>query len=319
MKAVRIHAFGDESALRYEDSPDPEIGPQDVLIRMRAAALNRGDLGQRAGSYAANRRLPATIGWDVAGVIEAVGAEVTDRRVGDRVVVLVPRGGYAELVRAPARITVPIPDSISDEDAASLPVAFLTAWYPLVKIAPVRPGETVLVQAGASGVGLAGIQIARYLGARVIATAGSDQKVEFCRELGAEQATNYQTQDFVEEALAGTGGRGVDFVLEQVGGEVLARSLHCLAFNGRLITVGNTVHQDATIDPHLLLRSNLTLRGFFLPAEPDQAGELRQVVELVAAGKLRTVVDRVFRLAEAAEAHRYLAERRNLGKVLLRP
>ena len=286
---------------------------------MRAAALNRGDLGQRAGSYAPNRRLPAIIGWDVAGVIEQVGAEVTDRQVGQRVVVLVPRGGYAELVRAPAAITVPLPDNVTFEEAASLPSAYLTAWYPLVQVSPVRPGETVLVQAGASGVGVAGIQIGKYLGATVIATAGSDAKVRFCLDYAADHAINYQTHDFVEEVLRITGGRGVDFVLEQVGGDVLSRSISCLAPHGRLITVGNTVHQSATIDPTELLRKSLTLRGYFLPGEPDQPGGLKQVVDLVAAGKLRNAVDRVFPLAEAAAAHRYLAERQNLGKLLLRP
>jgi NADPH:quinone reductase-like Zn-dependent oxidoreductase len=319
LKAIRIHAFGDESALRYEDVPDPEIGPGDVLIRMRASALNRGDLGQREGSYAPNRRLPAIIGWDVAGVIEQVGAEVTDRRVGDRVVVLVPRGGYAELVAAPAAKTVPIPDNVTDEEAASLPSAYLTAWYPMTVVSPVRSGETALVQAGASGVGVAGIEIGKYLGARVIATAGSEAKLQFCRDYGADHAIEYQTQDFVEETLRLTDGRGVDFVLEQVGGDVLSRSVACLAPGGRLITVGNTVRQTATIDPFLLLRKSLTLRGYFLPGEPDQPGGLKQVIDLVTAGKLRTAVDQVFPLAEAAAAHRHLAERQNLGKVLLRP
>lgn len=319
MKAVRIHAFGDESALTYEEVPDPVIGPREVLIRMRFSALNRGDLGQRSGSYAAGRRLPATIGWDVAGVIEAAGEEVADRRPGDRVVVLVPRGGYAELIGAPAAKTVPIPAGVSDEEAAALPSAYLTAWYPLVEVFPVRSGETVLIQAGASGVGMAGIQIAKHLGARVIATAGSAEKVAFCRTLGADAAIDYQSEDFVERTLALTDGRGVDFVLEQVGGDVFARGAACLARLGRLVTVGNTVHQPATIDPSLLLQKSLTLRGYHLPSEPDQPGGLARVVALVATGAFRPVVDRVFPLTEAAAAHRYLAGRRNLGKVLLRP
>lgn len=319
MKAVRIHEFGDESVLRYEDVPDPPLGPQDVLIRVGAAAINRGDLAQRAGSYAANRRMPAIIGWDVAGTVAAVGADVTNRKVGDRVCVLVPRGAYAEFVAAPATITVPVPDNLSDEEAASLPVAFLTAWYPLVQVSPVRAGETVLVQAGASGVGLAGIQIAKYLGATVIATAGGPEKVRFCREIGADYAIDYLAADFVDETRRLTNGRGVDFVLEQVGGDVLARSLLCLAQNGRVVTVGNTVHQPSTIDSSELLRKNGTLRGYFLPAEPDQPGELAKVLELVSKGELRTVIDKVFPLAEAPAAHRYLGDRRNIGKVLLKP
>ncbi len=325
MKAAYIERFGAEDTLVYGDMPDPKMGPRQVLVRTKAASINRSDLMRREGTYggvAGTPSFPFVDGWEVAGVIEAFGSDVADRHVGQRIVATLPHGGYAELVAVNRAGTIPLPDSLSFEEGASIPIAFLTSWYGLVKLARIEAGETVLVQSGGSGVGMAGIQIAKYFKARVITTAGSDEKVARARGLGAGLAINYQTQDFLTEVMRYTDGHGVDVVLESVGGEVLTKSIQALAPLGRLINVGNSSNSSIIPDLNLLRRRNALYAGFSLGGQMSYGGvisELAKIVELCGQGKMKTVVDRVFPLKEASAAHRYVAERRNFGKVLLRP
>ncbi|HUI28354.1 MAG TPA: NADPH:quinone oxidoreductase family protein [Candidatus Kryptonia bacterium] len=322
MRAVQIHRFGDDSVLRYEEVPDLTPGPDEVRVAVKAASINRGDLARRHGNYPGEVAFPFTLGFEVAGVIDAVGAGIAAARIGERVVAVATHGGYAEQLVTPAIAALPLPDSVSDDAGASIPVVFLAAWYGLVITANVRPDEWVLVQAGASGVGLAAIQIAKHRGARVIATASSQDKLEFARRHGADATINYDEQDFVAEAWRITDGAGVDIVYESVGGEIFEASLEVLRLNGRLICIGNTVGKTATVDPTALFRSNLSVHGLYLVPwvlTGDAWPVLGDIIQLVANGTLRVAVDRRYPLRDAAMAHRYLEQRKNFGKVVLHP
>jgi NADPH2:quinone reductase len=323
MKAVVIEEFGGPEVLRYRDVPDPSLSPASVLVEVRAVGVNRGDLQQRAGEAGDEQLpLPLIVGWEVAGVVKAVGDLVQHVRQGERVVAIMPSGGYAELAAPIAQAVVPIPSSLSFEEAAGIPIVFMTAWFALVKKAALRPGETALVQAAGSGVGMAGVQIAKHVGARVIATAGSEEKLARARDLGADDAINYRTIDFGEAVRAMTGGRGVDVVLESVGGRTLVRSIELLAGGGRLVSVGNSSQEPVSIDAALLMERDVSLSGLYLGAELLKSGaieEFQKVVDLCGRGELKVIVDRVLPLAEAAAAHAVLAERANFGKVILKP
>jgi NADPH2:quinone reductase len=323
MKAIVIDEFGGPDVLRYRDVPDPPLSPASVLVEVRAVGVNRGDAQQRAGEAGDEQLpLPLIVGWEVAGVVKAVGDLVQNVRQGDRVVAIMPSGGYAELAAPIAQAVVPIPQSLSFEEAAGIPIVFMTAWFALVKKAALRAGETALVQAAGSGVGMAGVQIAKHIGTRVIATAGSDEKLARARELGADETINYRTTDFAEAVTTITGGRGVDVVLESVGGRTLVRSIELLASGGRLVSVGNSSREPVSIDAALLVERDVSLSGLYLGSELLKSGaieEFRKVVELCGRGELKVIVDRVLPLAEAAAAHAILAERANFGKVILKP
>jgi NADPH2:quinone reductase len=323
MKAVVIEEFGGPEVLRYRDVPDPPLFPASVLVEVRAVGVNRGDLQQRAGEAGEEQLpLPLIVGWEIAGIVKAVGDLVQHVQQGERVVAIIPSGGYAELAAPIAQAVVPVPRSLSFEEAAGMPIVFMTAWFALVKKAALRPGETALVQAAGSGVGMAGVQIAKHVGARVIATAGSEEKLARARDLGADDTINYRTADFSEAVRAITGGRGVDVVLESVGGRTLVRSIELLAGGGRLVSVGNSSQEPVSIDATLLMERDVSLSGFYLGAELLRSGaieEFQKVVDLCGRGELKVVVDRVLPLAEAAAAHAVLAERANFGKVILKP
>jgi NADPH2:quinone reductase len=322
MHAVRIHQFGDDSVLRHEEVADPEPGPGQVRVGVRAASINHGDLARRNGTYPGEMTFPLTLGWEVAGDIDAVGAGVAPNRIGQRVVAMSSGGGYAERFVTADFAAIRLPENLDYDVAASIPVVFLTAWYGLVTTARVQPGEWVLVHAGASGVGMAGIQIAKQHGARVLATASSAAKLEFANRLGADATINYTERDFVEETWRLTEGTGVDVVLESVGGETFEESLDVLRLNGRLVTVGNTVGKTATVDPTALIRNNLSLHGLYLGSwMMSGAGwpALEEIIQRVAAGTFRVAIDRRFPLREAGMAHRYLEQRKNIGKVVLQP
>ena len=349
MKAAYVERLGAEDNFTYGDLPDPEIGPRQVLIRVKAAGINRRDIPDRRRVHEGNPVSgvrPAQIsfvvqGFEVAGVIESVGADVSDRRVGQRVVATTPGGGYAELVAVSRAGTVLLPDSLTFEEGASIPIVFLTSWYGLVKVARIQPEETVLIQSGGSGVGMAGIQISKYFKTKVITTAGTDEKVAKAINLGADLGINYQTQDFVPEVMRYTNGRGADLVLESVGGEVLTKSIKALARLGRVIIVGNSsgsstmmsqfagsgnlppsAATDAVPDFNLLIQKSATIGGFAVSHQMAYGGvmaELEKIIDLCGQKKMRTVVDRVFPLAEASEAFQYVEQRRNFGKVILRP
>jgi NADPH2:quinone reductase len=323
MKAVVIDEFGGPDVLRYRDVPDPPLSPASVLVEVRAVGVNRGDLQERTGEAGdVQLPLPLIVGWEVAGVVKAVGDLVQNVRQGDRVVAIMPSGGYAELAAPIAQAVVPIPQSLSFEEAAGIPIVFMTAWFALIKKAGLCAGETALVQAAGSGVGMAGVQIAAHVGARVIATAGSDEKLARARELGARETVNYRTTDFAEAVTAITGGRGLDVVLESVGGRTLVKSIELLATGGRLVSVGNSSQEPVSIDAALLVERDVSLSGLNLSSELLRSGaieEFRKVVELCGRGDLKVVVDRVLPLSEAAAAHGILADRANFGKVILKP
>ena len=322
MHAVRIHQFGDDSVLRYEEVPDPQPGSGEVRVAVQAASINRGDLARRSGTYPGELSFPLTLGWEVAGTIDAVGDGINPRRLGERVVALASSGGYADKLLAAELGAIPIPDTLDDETAAAIPVVFLTAWYGLVVTAKVQPNEWVLVHAGASGIGMAAIQIAARCGARVLATASTAAKQEFAARLGAVATINYAERDFVEEVWRLTDGAGVDVVLESVGGDTFEESLDVLRVNGRLITVGNTVGKTATVDPTALIRNNLSLHGLYLAPWVRSGAAwplLREIIELVDDGTFRVFIDQRFALHDAGAAHRYLGQRKHIGKVVLRP
>ncbi len=325
MKAVVIHELGSPDVLKYEDVPDPQIRPRQVLVRIKAASINRGDLGRREGTYrgaTAGAALPLVLGWDVAGEVLEVGNEVEGRHVGQRVVATLAQGGYAELAAVNVAGTVPIPDNLSYEEAASIPIAFLTSWFALLKVGELQDGEAALIQAGGSGIGMAAIQIAKHVGATVITTSSAEDKLERCREMGADLAINYRQADVSGEVSGFTAGAGVNYVLESVGGETFSNSLRCLAPGGRLVTVGNTSQSTSTVDAGMLVQRGLRIIGFSLSTQMGRGGvmgELHRILELFEQGALKTAVDRVFPLSEAADAHRYVGDNRNFGKVLLLP
>jgi NADPH:quinone reductase-like Zn-dependent oxidoreductase len=338
MKAVRFHQHGGPEVLTYEDAPDPVAGPGEVVVRVRACAMNHLDLWQRRGLERVRIPFPHISGAEVAGeVIEAPGGEVA---VGTRVL-LQPGlscgrceactggrdnecrrydvlgyqsdGGYAERVRVPAANLVPIPDAIGFVEAAAFPLTFLTAWHMLVGRAHVRPGDDVLVLAAGSGVGQAAIQIARLHGARVIATAGTAAKLEKARDLGAAEVIDHATQDIAAEARRLTGKRGVDIVVEHVGQATWDASVKALAPGGRLVTCGNTTGWDGAIDLRFLFSRQLSLLGSYMGTK----AELLRAARFFFDGTFAPVVDSVFPLTAAADAHRRLEAREQFGKVVL--
>ena len=340
MRAVRFHAHGGPDVLRYEEAPDPVAAAGQVVVRVRACALNHLDLYQRRGLERVTIPLPHISGADVAGeVVDAPGGELA---TGTRVLLqpgvscgrcaaclgghdnMCARydvlgyqsdGGYAELVRVPAVNVVPMPDHISFVDAAAFPLTFLTAWHMLVTRAKVMAGETVLVLAGASGVGQAAIQLARLFGADVIATAGSAGKQQRARELGAREVIDHYASDIAAEVRRLTGKRGVDVVVEHVGQATWAKSVRALAPGGRLVTCGNTTGWEANIDLRFLFSRQLSLLGSYMGTK----AELLQAAPLFFDGRLRPLVDAVMPLAEAADAHRRLEAGGVSGKLVLTP
>ncbi len=342
MKAVTIRGHGGRDALRFEEIADPEASAGRVVVRVKAVALNHLDVWVREGWPGLKLAFPHVFGADVAGVVEAVGPGVSGVKAGDEVVVnpglscgrcreclsgndVMCReytilgehvsGGYAEKVGVPAQNVLPKPRNLSFDEAACVPLVFLTAWHALVARAAVRAGETVLVHAAGSGVGSAGIQIAKLLGATVITTAGTDAKCERARQLGADHAVNYSTHDFLAEVRRITGKRGADVVFEHVGKATWEKSLLALARGGRVVTVGATTGYDPPTDLRHVFYRSLSVLGSTMGSK----GELFDVLALVEQGKLRPVLDRVMPLAEAAAAQKLLEERGNFGKVVLNP
>ncbi|MCS6817008.1 MAG: zinc-binding dehydrogenase [Blastocatellia bacterium] len=343
MKAVRFHAHGDVDVLRYEDVPEPQIGPTEVLVRVRACALNHLDLWLRRGLPGRSIPLPRIVGSDIAGEIAEVGSAVTRVTVGQRVLIspglscgqcpacldgrdnFCPDyevigsnrsdGGYAEYVKVPEVNIVPLPDHISFEEAAAFPLVFLTAWHMLVTRAGVRPGETVLVIAAGSGVGMAAIQIAKLFGARVLATAGTEAKLEKAKALGADEVINHSTQDLLQEVKRLTERRGVDIVIEHVGTAVFEKCVLSLVPGGRLVTCGVTSGYQTQLDIRYLFSRQLSLLGSFMGSK----GELLEAFTFFVQGRLKPVIDRVFPLEEAAAAQRRMEERGHFGKILLKP
>jgi len=340
MKAVRIHEFGGPEVLRYEDVPDPQPRKDQVLVRVRACAMNHLDIWVRKGLPGVN--LPHILGSDIAGEIVAVGEYVTGFKAGQRVL-LAPMhfcnhcakcvaglqnqcreftalgnavdGGYCELIAVPAVNVIPIPDSLDFTQAASAPLVFLTAWHMLVGRAGIRLGQTVLVLGAGSGVGIAAIQIAKLFHARVITTAGDENKLEKGCALGADYGINHYQQKISQEVRKITDRQGVDIVVEHVGTATWEESMKSLKPGGTIVTCGATTGHNAAFDLRFLFSRQLNFLGSYM----GTMGELHDVLSQVFAGRVKPVVDRTFPLKEARAAHEYMEASQMFGKVVLIP
>lgn len=324
MRAIEITQPGKPEVLQACERPVPALKSGEVLIRVIAAGVNRPDVFQRQGSYAPPPGASDLPGLEVAG--EIVDGELGDSgfRKGDLVCALVQGGGYAEYCAAPLEQCLPLPQGLSPLEAASLPETFFTVWSNVFQRAALADGESLLVQGGSSGIGVTAIQIAAALGHRVFATAGSADKCRACEDLGAERAIDYKTEDFVAVVKELTGDKGVDVVLDMVGGDYLPREINCLADDGRIVVIALLGGAKAQVDLGQVLRRRLTITGSTLRPRPVAfkariARELRERVwPLIAAGKIKPVVYKVFPLDEAAAAHALMESSEHVGKIVLK-
>lgn len=341
MKAVVFTEHGGPEVLRYTDVPEPTIGPDEVLVRVRACALNHLDIWIRRGLPGISIPMPHILGSDIAGEVAQVGKDVTGIKPGEKIVLspgiccghceqcaagkdsqcreytlfgyMVP-GGYAEYVKAPAVNVIPALPHLSHEEAAAIPLVFVTAWHMLITRAGLKPAEEVLVLGAGSGVGSAAIQIAKAAGARVIATGGTDEKLAKARELGADETILHSKSDIAAEVKRLTDRRGVDIVFEHVGQATWEKSIRSLAVGGRLVTCGATTGFEGKIDIRYLFSRQISILGSYMGSK----AELLSVMKLVERRAVKPVLDKVFPLAEAAEAHRRLEHREQFGKIVLR-
>jgi len=325
MKAITIPEPGEADALVLAEVPAPEPAPGEVRIRVAAAGVNRADVMQRRGFYDPPPGSSPYPGLEVSGTVDAVGDGVAQWSVGDEVCALLVGGGYAEQVCVPQGQVLPVPAGLLLEDAAALPEVVCTVWSNVFMTANLLPGQTLLVHGGSSGIGTMAIQLAREVGAHVAVTAGSAEKLEACRALGAEVLVNYREQDFVEEVRRATGGAGADVILDNMGAKYLARNVEALAVNGRLVVIGLQGGTRAEIDLNALLRKRAAVIATSLRARPVEekaaivAAVREHVWPLVQSGRVRPVVHSRHPLADAAAAHRELEESRHIGKILLLP
>ncbi|MDH5208324.1 MAG: NAD(P)H-quinone oxidoreductase [Burkholderiaceae bacterium] len=323
MKAIEILRPGGPDMLQLSERPAPAAGAGEVLIRVQAAGVNRPDVLQRKGGYAPPPGASDLPGLEVAGTIESGDLAGSGFSVGDAVCALVAGGGYAELCAAPIAQCLPVPRGLSFAEAAGLPETYFTVWSNVFDRAGLAPGETLLVQGGTSGIGVAAIQLARAMGNTVYATAGSDEKCRACVELGAERAINYRTEDFVAVTREATGGRGVDVILDMVAGDYLPRQIECLADDGRLAVIALLGGSKAQLDLAALLRRRLTVTGSTLRPRSVAfkaaiAQRLRTVVwPLIEAGRIKPMLFRTFPLAQASAAHALMESSQHIGKIVL--
>ena len=323
MRFIDMAGPGGPEVLRLATGAVPQPGPQEVLIRVAAAGVNRPDVLQRMGSYPPPPGASPVLGLEISGTIATAGADVTEYREGDAVCALVPGGGYAEYCVAPAQHCLPVPQGLSPVEAAALPETFFTVWTNVFDRGRLQAGESFLVHGGSSGIGTTAIQLARAFGARVFATAGSPEKCAVCVELGAERAIDYRRDDFAAVIKEATQGRGVDVILDMVGGPYVEKNLRSLAVEGRLVQIAFLQGSKVTLDlVHLMMRRQ-TITGSTL--RPRSVAEKAAIAEglhdkdwpLIEAGKVRPIVDRSFPLAEAAEAHRLMESSAHIGKIVL--
>lgn len=324
MKAVEISTFGPPEVLRLVERPDPSPAVGEILIDVAAAGVNRPDVIQRLGKYPPPPGASDIPGLEVAGVVAGLGEGVTGWSVGDPVCALLAGGGYAELAAVPHEQCLPIPKGLTAIQAAGIPETFFTVWTNVFQRGTLQAGETILIHGGTSGIGTTAIQLAKAFGARVFATAGSDDKCDALRQLGADQAFNYKTEDWVAEGKRATGGAGVNLILDIVGGDYIARNLDLLAVEGRLLQIAFLKSAKAEIDFSLVMRKRLTVTGSTLrPRTPAEKGAIaRDLVEhvwpLLEQGRIAPVIHKVFPLADAAAAHRMMEESTHIGKLILR-
>jgi putative PIG3 family NAD(P)H quinone oxidoreductase len=323
MYAIQVDTNSPERTLVWAEVPTPTAGPGEVLVEVAATALNRADLMQRQGNYPPPPGAPDIIGLEMAGRIAALGPEVDGWQVGDAVCALLPGGGYAEQVTVPAAMLMRIPDGWTFAEAAGLPEVFLTAHVNMYMEAALQRGETVLVHGGASGVGTAAIQLAKAAGNPIFVTAGTDEKAQACRELGADLAVNYRSHDFAEEVRAMTAGDGVDVIMDMVGADYFARNLELLKVRGRLVFIATLSGGETQLNIGALMRRRLRLIGSVL--RPRSLEEkvaikddfLHRFGAHIDQGRIKPVIDRVFPIEQANEAQAHMAANRNIGKIIL--
>ena len=342
MKAVRFHEHGGVDVLKYEDAPEPKIQAHEVLVKVKACALNHLDVWLRMGVRAWKLEMPHIVGSDMSGEVAEAGSLVSRVKPGDRVLLcpgiscgqcemcfkgldsacrqytlfgVFVDGGYAEYVKSPQANVIPIPDDLSFDEAAAVPLVFITAWHMLFTRAGLKPGEDVLVIGAGSGVGSAAVQIATLVNARVIATAGADWKLEKARALGADEVINHSTQSIAEAVQRLTGKRGVDVVVDHVGAAVWEACFESLGTYGRLVTCGMTTGAELKLNGQLLNGRQRTLLGSFMGGK----GELMDALKFIGERKLRAVMDSTFPLKEAAAAQKKMESREFFGKILLHP
>ncbi|HVT63983.1 MAG TPA: NAD(P)H-quinone oxidoreductase [Mycobacteriales bacterium] len=325
MKAVRCSGGGDLDVLQWTEIEDPVPGPDEVVIEVAASAVNRADLLQRMGFYPPPAGVTDTLGLECSGRIVQVGPGVTSWSVGDEVCALLAGGGQAERALAPVGQVMPLPPGVDVLKAAALPEVGATVWSNVVQLAALRSGETLLVHGGASGIGTMAIQIGKALGATILTTAGSAEKLARCRELGADVGINYRDEDFVEATMTATDGRGADVVLDLMGAAYLERNVTALATNGRLVIIGMQGGTRGELDIASLLTKRGSVHATSLRARPlpEKAAICQAVVEglwpLVAEGRVRPTIHTTLPMSQVAEAHRLVADGEHIGKVLLTP
>ncbi|MBV9330263.1 MAG: NAD(P)H-quinone oxidoreductase [Alphaproteobacteria bacterium] len=324
MKAVSVKNPGADYSLALEEIATPIAAKGEVLIKVASAGINRADLLQAAGGYPPPPGAPATLGLEVSGKIEAVGPEVSRFRAGDEVCALLAGGGYAEYCVVAQESVLPVPQGIDLAEAAALPEAHFTVWTNLMDAARLKPKESVLIHGGSSGIGTAAIQLCAARGHDVFTTAASEAKCTACRELGARIAINYREQDFVEVIKRETGGRGIDVILDMVGGDYIQRNFSAAALWGRIVNIAFQSGMSANVNFAGMLMKRLSLMATTLRARSNsEKGEIAAAVErevwpLIASGKIRPVIDRSFPLAEAQQAHEHMRAGNHIGKILLR-
>ncbi len=325
MKAVEITEHGGPEVLKLVDRPTPEPGHGEVLIKVAAAGVNRGDTVQRIGFYPPPKGASDLPGLEVSGTVAALGPGVTLWKEGDEVCALMAGGGYAEYAAVHEGSLLPKPEGVSLVDAAALPETIMTVWTNVFEDGELRPGETLLVHGGSSGIGTTAIQIASTLGVKVLATAGSAEKCKACTDLGATRAINYREEDFVEAVKEATGGRGADVILDMVGGDYVARNIDAAARQGRIVNIAYMKGSKVEVDLLPVMLKRLTLRGSTLRAR-DVAEKARLAAEvrlhvwpLVEAGRVTPVVETTFPLGDAPRAHELMEKSTHVGKILLVP
>ena len=323
MTAIAIRTPGGPEVLTPEPRPVPTPGAGEILVKVAAAGVNRPDVMQRMGQYPPPPGAPDIPGLEIAGEVVACGPGVTRWKQGDKVMALVVGGGYAEYCLAHESHALPVPSGLSLIEAAAVPETFFTVWYNAFERGRLAAGETALIHGGTSGIGTTAIQLAKAFGARAIATAGTPEKCEACRKLGAEVAINYKTEDFVEATKKATGGRGADLVLDIIGGDYIERNYEAAAVEGRILQIAFQSSPRATVDFRRLMLKRLTHTGSTLRARAvaDKAAIARaieaKVLPLIAAGRVKPVIDSTFALREAAAAHARMDSSQHIGKIVL--
>ncbi|XP_028803193.1 quinone oxidoreductase PIG3-like [Neltuma alba] len=325
MKAVVITTAGGPEVLQLQEVEDPQIKDDEVLIKIAATALNRADTVQRKGSYPPPRGASPYPGLECSGTVESVGKNVVRWKIGDQVCALLGGGGYAEKVAVPGGQVLPIPPAVSLKDAAAFPEVACTVWSTVFMMSRLSKGETFLVHGGSSGIGTFAIQIAKYHGVRVFVTAGSEEKLAFCKDLGADVCINYKTEDFVARVKEETGGQGVNVILDCMGASYYSRNLESLSVDGRLFIIGFQGGTSTEVNLASLLAKRLTVQGAGLRnRSPENKAMIvsevkKHVWPAIEAGKVKPVVYKSFPLSEAADAHRLMESSKHIGKILLLP